>query len=132
VTSSSPTKQAKEENCSEATLNTIQKIINVLESVINPQFYRVKPMDKLYKNCTYGALRFKNLNDFIKRSIFYILRQGSIPSHLQTELSKIALIYMQSLAPDQSSEIVNMLKHLMIRTNKAVRFALVVEYVEFY
>jgi hypothetical protein len=44
----------------------------------------------------------------------------------------MALIYLQSLSIDQSDEIINMLKHLMVSTNKAVRFALIIEYVEFY
>lgn len=110
-------------------MNTITKILSVLESIINPYFYHVKSIDKLYKNCTYGDLHFKNVNEFIKKSIYYILRQSSIPSYLQTELSKIAIIYMQFLSADQSTDIVNMLKHLMLRTHKAVRFALVVEYV---
>jgi hypothetical protein len=65
----------------------------------------------------------------IKKSLYFLLKHRGIPSHLQTEISKLALIYLQSLEVEQSHEIVNMLKHLMLSTSKAVRFALIIEYV---
>jgi hypothetical protein len=51
---------------------------------------------------------------------------------MQTTLTKIALVYIQFLTPEESGEILNLIKHLMLRTSKAVRFALVIEYVELY
>jgi hypothetical protein len=56
--------------------------------------------EKLYKNCTYGNANFNNVKEFIKKAIYYVLRQKSIPTHYQTELTKIALIYLQYLTQE--------------------------------
>lgn len=61
-----------------------------------------------------------------------MLRQRTLPTHFQTELTKLSLIYLQFLSIEESKDILNLIKHLMIKTSKAVRFALVVEYVELY
>jgi hypothetical protein len=124
--------EIKEAACSEETLSTIYKIFEVLETIITPLFTRLGPA--LYCNTTYPSLPFPNTSLFTRQCILFILRQQSIPTYIQTELTKCALIHLQSVAiqPDSTEPVITMIQHLMVRTNKAVRFALVVEYVEFY
>lgn len=100
-----------------------------MEAIVNPIYYRVHPKESTYKNCTYGNFKFYNSKEFVKKSLYFLLKHRNIPSHLQTEISKIALIHLQSLDKNCSKEIVNMLKHLMLSTSKPVRFALIIEYV---
>lgn len=51
---------------------------------MNPLFYRVHQKEKLYKNCTYGSMSFENVKQFIKRAIFFILKQKHLPTQMQT------------------------------------------------
>ena len=104
----------------------------MVEAIVNPIYYRVHPKESTYKNCTYGDFEFRNCKEFVKKSLYFLLRHRNVPSHLQTEISKVALIHLQSLDQNSSAEIVNMLKQLMLSTSKPVRFALIIEYVEFY
>ena len=58
----------------------------------------------------------------------------NVPSYLQTDITKLALIYLSSLNDDEGDNlaIINLVKYMMMKTSKAVRFALVIEYVHFY
>jgi hypothetical protein len=119
----------KRESLTEAQLCEVQTVLALVEAILNPLYYRVHPKSILYRNCTYGELNLPNVRAFIKKCLYYLLRSSMLPTHIQTQLTKLSLNYMQFLAVEDSSEILNLVRHLMLRTSKAVRFALVIEYV---
>lgn len=46
--------QSSKEGASEANIACITKVLEVVEAIVNPIYYRVHPKESTYKNCTYG------------------------------------------------------------------------------
>lgn len=79
-----PEPSPKEDQCTELEKRTIESFFELLESILNPLFYRVHQKDKLYRNCTYGSISFENVRQFVKKTIFFILKQKNLPTQMQT------------------------------------------------
>lgn len=75
----------------------IEAVFELIHAVLTPLYYKMHQQNRLYKNCTYGNTTFPNVKEFIKKAVFFVLRQKNLPTQLQTELTKIALIYLQYL-----------------------------------